>query len=141
MTYFPDGAPYTYSTADESARTVCVGWLDAAHEFPTAPTQAAFLVALGRLYATHRTAQTRGFHQCNVGDCGMRPPWPPVSVELHGQTLALGSAEIRVRHDDANILAAPDLIYHYVVVHKYAPPDYFVAAVMRGAADSHDPAS
>jgi hypothetical protein len=47
------------------------------------------------------------------------------------EALRLGSAEIRVFHDD-QAFAAPDLIFHYVTAHRYAPPPVFVAGVMTG---------
>lgn len=40
----------------------------------------------------------------------------------------LGSAEIDVVGDQ-QVLAAPDLIVHYVVDHSYQPPEQFVRAV------------
>ncbi|MCX7805518.1 MAG: hypothetical protein N3A38_10060 [Planctomycetota bacterium] len=38
--------------------------------------------------------------------------------------------EIRVLGRDGKIYAAPTLIYHYVVAHKYRPPQEFIDAVM-----------
>jgi hypothetical protein len=44
----------------------------------------------------------------------------------------LGSAEIRVFADSGAIYAAPDLIYHYMAVHRYKPPDQFITALTAG---------
>jgi hypothetical protein len=44
----------------------------------------------------------------------------------------LGSAEIRVFSESGAIYAAPDLIYHYMVVHRYKPPDQFISALRVG---------
>ncbi len=55
----------------------------------------------------------------------------PVSVEIDGESVRLGSAEIRVLGDDG-IYAAPDLLPHYIEAHGYQPPDEFVDAVIRG---------
>ena len=44
----------------------------------------------------------------------------------------LGSAEIRVFADGGAIYAAPDLIYHYMVVHRYKPPDQFISSLRNG---------
>ncbi len=55
----------------------------------------------------------------------------PVSVEIAGESVRLGSAEIRVL-GDGGIYAAPDLLPHYIEAHGYQPPDEFVDAVMRG---------
>jgi hypothetical protein len=46
--------------------------------------------------------------------------------------LLLGSAEIRVISNTGVIYAAPNLIYHYVHAHSYAPPAGFVEAVLAG---------
>ena len=40
-----------------------------------------------------------------------------------------GSAEIRVI-GEARKYAAPELVYHYVVVHDYQPPTEFITAVL-----------
>jgi hypothetical protein len=49
-----------------------------------------------------------------------------------GEELLLGSAEIRVFGEAGLIYAAPDLIYHYVLVHHYSPPEVFVRAMKEG---------
>ena len=55
--------------------------------------------------------------------CGKR-----IEVEIDGETVGLGSAEIRVL-GEADIYAAPDLLPHYIAVHNYLPPDEFIAAL------------
>jgi hypothetical protein len=54
-----------------------------------------------------------------------------VEVEIDGEGVVLGSAEIRIIGDE-DIYAAPDLIYHYVTAHNYKPPTEFVQAVAQG---------
>ena len=45
----------------------------------------------------------------------------------------LGSAEVRVfAPNGASAFAAPNLIYHYVSVHQYAPPEAFIEALKAG---------
>jgi hypothetical protein len=44
----------------------------------------------------------------------------------------LGAAEIRVFAKDGVAYAAPTLVYHYVSVHHYKPPDEFVRALREG---------
>jgi hypothetical protein len=50
--------------------------------------------------------------------------------------LNLGTAEIRV-FGNGRIYTAPDMIYHYITLHEYQPPDEFIAAVLA----SPDPSS
>jgi hypothetical protein len=54
-------------------------------------------------------------------------------MKMGGVQLSLGSAEIRVRSGAGELLAAPDLILHYVTAHGYGPPEEFVMAVLTGA--------
>ena len=49
-----------------------------------------------------------------------------------GEEMLLGSAEIRVFGQAGLIYAAPNLIYHYVLLHHYSPPEVFVPAMKEG---------
>jgi len=53
-------------------------------------------------------------------------------AERNGKRLLLGSAEIRAFSETKEVYAAPNLIYHYVSVHKYRPPECFLEAVRTG---------
>lgn len=44
----------------------------------------------------------------------------------------LGDAEVWVDGGDQVWFAAPSLVYHYVVTHKYQPPKEFVRAILEG---------
>jgi hypothetical protein len=57
-----------------------------------------------------------------------------VTVEVGAGATYLGTAEIRVASDDGICFAAPTLIYHYVAEHGYRPPEQFVEAVLKTAA-------
>lgn len=65
-------------------------------------------------------------------------PWPQderrqsVEAERGGERLLLGTAEIRAYGANGVLYAAPTLIYHYVAMHHYQPPDEFVRAAMTG---------
>lgn len=130
MTYFPDGARYTYGLrgnphAEEDAKAVCAGWLDGTHPFRTGDPPAGFIPRLAWLCVNDRHAQTRGVHDCELcdpDDWSAQTIWPTWGGRL-------GSAEIRVRTPH-RLYAAPDLVLHYVVDHGYLPPDDFVEAVL-----------
>jgi len=49
-----------------------------------------------------------------------------------GERIELGYAEIRVFGEKGKIYAAPNMLYHYVTVHHYKPPDEFVQALKHG---------
>jgi hypothetical protein len=53
-------------------------------------------------------------------------------VRKGDEWITIGSAEIRVFGHDGRVYAAPNFIYHYVVVHHYQPPEEFVEAVLAG---------
>ncbi|WP_162907611.1 hypothetical protein [Allorhizocola rhizosphaerae] len=130
MTYFADLSPYTYLKSEQAVGLLCVGWLEAGHEYPIGPTPPRFVARLGKLCAERKTAQTRGFHRCTFKPCDKLPHWPPLSTMINDREVFLGSAEIRVSAGKGISFAAPDLIYHYVVDHGYKPPAQFVEAVM-----------
>ena len=55
-----------------------------------------------------------------------------------GEQLELGYAEIRVLGERGKIYAAPNMLYHYVTVHHYKPPDEFVRALKNGPCPPND---
>jgi hypothetical protein len=126
MAYFEDLSDYAHFRSEYRRGTKNVGWLDSAHEFPkTVPTEE--LLDLIWQYCKLSVAQTRGIHECEM--CASNTSH---YVLRNGQPLLLGSAEIRVFAKDGFIYAAPTLIYHYVSVHHYRPPDEFVRALGEG---------
>jgi len=71
---------------------------------------------------------SRGLHACPY--CA-----PAIAnvVERNGSRVVLGSAEVRVFAPNGTIaFASPNLIYHYVSVHQYAPPEQFIEALKEG---------
>jgi hypothetical protein len=126
MTYFSDLSDYVYSAGSVRTGTKAVGWLAPGHEFPTATPDEVTLDLLW-LYCSISVAPMRGIH-----DCEFCPGQRAYQAERNGQRLLLGAAEIRVFSNDAKIYAAPTLIYHYVVVHSYRPPDEFLQALREG---------
>jgi transposase len=48
----------------------------------------------------------------------------------------LGTSEIRVLSRDGTIYAAPTLIYHYMKIHHYKPPEEFIRALYEGLTPS-----
>src|SRR5262245_20519946 len=123
MTFYSDLSEYTYHRSkSHRSRTKNVGWLEPGHQFervkPARDT-------LDRLWDFGKVsiAQMRGIHQCEF--CHDESNF----TERYGETLLLGDSEIRVFSPDGNIFAAPTLIYHYVNVHDYKPPDEFIKAL------------
>lgn len=131
MTHCPDLSPYTYLAEfiPGGVKILTVGWLGPAQDFPVAEPTADFLQTLGVLCREHRSAVMRGYHVCGLDHDGDRPGYPYTIPSDPAATL-LGDAELRVVAEDGIWLAAPNLIYHYVRDHHYAPPAVFVEAVL-----------
>lgn len=125
MAYFKDLSDYAYA-ADSIPGTKAIGWLSRGHAFPTMAPDEEVLDLLW-LYCSISVEQTRGMH-----DCEFCPVGSARYFERNGHRLLLGTSEIRVFSRDGQIYAAPTLIYHYVAVHRYKPPDEFLQALREG---------
>jgi len=125
-TYFDDLSPYVYWSDDrEKPNTVNIGWLDAFHSYSTGPVDEEVLDKIFEL-CENPVRATRGFHPCQF--CSKYDWSTPLSVEHAGKKVWLGSAEIRVPGRN-RVFACPTLIYHYIQVHHYRPPQEFLDAV------------
>jgi len=112
-------------------RVLNVGWLDPPHEFARGTVSDVFIAQLGRLVSKPQRA-TRGFHRCRF----CQPTSDEIlRCKIDGVLRGLGHAEIDVTAADGTVYAAPTLIYHYVTVHGYRPPDEFIEAVRWSATD------
>lgn len=126
MAYIPDLADYDYDSDFARSGTKAVGWLSQRHDFPTASPSDSDLELLW-LYGSISVAKQRGGHACEF--CPMGTAFV---AERNGQTLSLSTAEIRVFSNEDVAYAAPGLIYHYVAVHHYKPPEKFLQALRNG---------
>src|SRR5689334_4116372 len=149
MAYFIDLSFYQYSVFGNPPATKNIGWLQRGHEFERMEPSDETLDLLWSFCAIS-VMQTRGLHQC---DLCVTPQ--TVQATRNGVTLLLGSSEIRVFSNEGSIsllrqrlrdsessallffrgstvpysiYAAPTLIYHYVHIHHYKPPDEFLRA-------------
>lgn len=129
--YYSDMSPYEYTvSAVGSNRVVNVGWLERNYLFQTGEVPAALLPAIARLIPQMLNA-TRGIHLCSLCKHASMNELP--TLRVLDRDYVLGSAEILVRGLDGTDFAAPNLIYHYIVEHKYLPPDAFCRALTCGA--------
>jgi hypothetical protein len=126
MAFLEDMAEYVYAPEFVRPGTKAVGWLARGHPFPTATPDEEILDLLW-LYCSVSVARARGGH-----DCEFCPSGSAYEAERRGQQLLLSTAEIRVLSPKGEIYAAPTLIYHYVAVHHYKPPDEFLQALREG---------
>jgi len=126
MTYFKDLTIYEYTPLLVRPGNN-IGWLGRGRPFPTA-TPSQEVLDLLWLFCSISVQPTRGFHVCEFCLGGGNLYY----AERKGERLKLGTAEIRVFSGQGHIYAAPNLIYHYVAVHHYRPPDEFLRALREG---------
>ena len=119
--------PYTGCDCDQAIGLdpLAVGFLTRKRPFPTGKPPAGFAKKLLTYCHPAKTVcHTMGKRKSPFDN-------RHIEVEIDGETVTLGGAEIRIIGEE-EIYAAPDLIYHYVVEHQYLPPKEFVKAVMEG---------
>ena len=127
MAFFADLSDYTYANSTFARPgTKAVGWLARDHEFPRMAPKEEVLELLWQ-YGSVSVALMRGGH-----DCEFCPSGRARRAERNGEGRLLGVAEIRVFSREGQVYAAPTMIYHYVAVHHYKPPDEFLQALCEG---------
>jgi hypothetical protein len=132
---FEDLSDYTYCLAGATSKArpaKNIGWLGPSSEFEVSPPNPH----LTRVLWDHCLVSinpARGIHACHL--C---KPMSRSDAERDGTWIVLGAAEIRVFSRTGTVYAAPNLIYHYVSVHGYAPPEEFVHAAFNGIAPASD---
>jgi hypothetical protein len=133
MSYYPDLSPYAYmpETIGQGVKALNVGWLSLWHGFPKGDTPPGFTEALGLLCRDRPSARTRGVHACGLPH-RIGEKRKPLHIDVEGQRVLLGTAEVRVVSQTGEWLIAPTLVHHYVTRHRYLPPPEFVEAVLAG---------
>ena len=124
--YYPDLTPYRFFASEIDPKVLNIGWLDAKYSFPQETPSKDLLEALFEK-CLQTVNQTRGMHVCQFCPTVLFG----VEVSRHAITTILGSAEIRVEGEDGVVYAVPNLIYHYVAIHNYRPPDEFTNALLK----------
>jgi len=113
--FFPDLGTKTQAVQGEWVQAI--GWLSPAQEFPTGPSPANFIIRLQELCAARYEhgfdfPEAGGTHTCEF---------------CHAYT-SRGVLGV----PDGNVLfVAPEMVYHYVAIHHYRPPQSFVDAVLK----------
>lgn len=100
-----------------------IGWLSDEDRLPYTSPPAGLLASLEPLLLTHATNRMRSRARCPF--CR-----DLVTIDRDGTALALGGSEIWIPASAGPIYVAPDLVFHYINAHGYAPPQEFVDAVM-----------
>ena len=128
MTYFPDFSLYSYSLSGDADIAYNIGWLSKEHPYPKGNVSPELIDRLW-VYCGIFVNPMRGYSHCEF--CDDVSKWPTTAL-FKGKNINLGSAEIRVLAKDGKVYACPNLIFHYILEHKYSPPDEFIIAVLSG---------
>ena len=122
--YIPDLTPYCYDLPKAFESVVAVGWLSKGKPIQTGKCPEDVLKKLNRLILRERVNPMRGTHRCDF--CNQYE----IRLQISEHSLLLGSAEVWVPESSGRVvLAAPNLIVHYIVDHRYLPPELFINAI------------
>ena len=95
-----------------------IGWLSQEHSFPTGEVPREFLDALLR----HTCRPWQPVIACGAHACEFCQP------DSNGRYIA-GSSNVWIPAEDV-VYVAPTLVFHYIEVHGYCPPEAFIKAVL-----------
>jgi hypothetical protein len=116
LMYFPDLGTKTQIDTGDHVRAI--GWLSRSHPFSEGEVPPDFADRLRAL--------------CEKWSAGLEALWWPAAggfheCELCGNYRASGNIGVPA---GPFLFVAPQMIFHYVEVHRYVPPDAFVQAVL-----------
>lgn len=134
MSFFPDGTQFQYPGSTRPIpRTSCVGWLsgDSAGCDASDPVDIDTQADLLDCIVNHSVRTMRGCHVCELcpreEDPDAETYWIPFA---DGCRVLLGHQEIWLPSESEDVFfVAPTLVYHYISVHGYRPPDDFLNSV------------
>lgn len=130
--YLPDLSFYPSINHKENLLFKAVGWLDDQHDFPRGNVSDEFMARLWE-FCREPIMCYMGFHNCDF--CTDSKDGFGVLAERNGKKFRLGSTTMIVLDGfTANIAyVSPDMIYHYIIVHRYLPPEQFIRAVLNSS--------
>lgn len=127
MVSYPDLSLYSNPRIVDG---INIGWLD---KQPTTPGSVSqnFLDKLWS-YCNAPVVLWRGVLGCGMCDNVAPPPTFFVTAIRADTSVILGAAEILVFGVGTRKYLSPDLIYHFVTMHQYKPPEEYIEAVEHG---------
>ncbi|MFF2778506.1 hypothetical protein ACFVU3_26750 [Streptomyces sp. NPDC058052] len=107
-----------------------IGWLEAGRSWPSGRAPRNFGRRLLAVIDAQQVNDMLGLHECDL--CPTPLPdshfWQtPRPGDLRASA---GTGEIRVPGSPGTVFAAPSLVGHYVLDHRYLPPQPFIEAVL-----------
>jgi len=115
VTWFADLSPCKYFSVPGLSDLVAIGWLDRHHDFRRGDVPGGLFAFLSKLLeAPWEPFMFCGFHCCDLCDV----EHPPRGVH----NLFVPAPRL--------VYVTPQLVLHYIAVHRYAPPASFQEAVL-----------
>lgn len=137
MSYYADLSNYEYTNFEytiEGYKVLNVGWIDGLHKFEQGDVSDECLESLWE-YIKIPFNRMRGLHGDDILD-GQNKMFV---ANFEGYAITLGDAEIRVIDEEQKVVyASPNMILHYIINHRYYPPQCFINAVMYGPKPGSD---
>lgn len=127
MAYYRDLSRFRYEAGILDG-ALNVGWLTWWLPYRRGEAPEGFISALRELCLGPKAVQHRGLHYCPF--CFRWKSGSPIRLKHDGREAFLGGSIVAVSHRDGTVFAAPDLICHYVEMHRYLPPAKFIEAVL-----------
>ena len=131
------GDKWGYGQLEGNLELCAVGWLgDFVPSEGETPDEC--ISALWEAYESNNVLSdgTSGFHNCELchGDNAWYPGGKvgPIVKWRETELQVMGHGHFLIQTDEL-VYLAPVLILHYIINHKYRPPDEFIEAVNRGA--------
>jgi len=98
----------------EDYKIVAIGFLSLDEEFEKGEVSVSFLIKLKAIWNDGITLATAGHHTCEF--C---------------RTVTGSSEKTLIDNENKIKYIIPELIFHYITIHKYLPPSEFIEFVMR----------
>lgn len=126
--YYDDFSIDSYYYLPKPFTVKHIGWLDSQHPFPKGEVSEKFLTRLA-IFCKEVTYISLCYHECEFCEPIAEYEFPDFAEnKIIGRSL--GTSEFLVFDNKDTFYLAPDLIYHYILTHKYQPPEEFIRAVL-----------
>jgi len=108
-------------TLVQDFKIVAIGWLDNSEPFEKGEVSTSFMAKLRLLWNEGLTLMTLGFHECEFCEGGER--------------IKSSREKVLIDYNNQTKYIFPEMIFHYIEVHKFKPSNEFIEFVMRTKGD------
>lgn len=106
---------------EEDFKIVAIGYLDSSEPFEKGEVSTSFLSKLKLLWNEGGSIMSLGFHECTLCEGGYGT----------GERATSSSEKTLTDRENKIRYVFPEMIFHYITVHKFKPSNEFIEFVMR----------